>query len=106
MVKVLDEKGFQENVINAPGREIVEFYSATAQDSSDALDKAAAETAGQTDFFRIDIDKAKALGDKYVKGETPYFVLFEAGMPISEASGELSGDQLEKMSLVGEFGMD
>ena len=106
MIRELDEKSFKECVEDAPGREIVEFYSSSAKDSNEALETAAAETAGQTDFFRVDVDKLPLIANKYVKGTTPHYVLFEDGLAISNANGKLDAVQLEKMSTVGEYGAD
>lgn len=106
MIRELDGRAFEECVLSAPGREIVEFYTAQGKDPANAMETAAAETAGQTDFFRVNADVETDLASRYVKGATPHYVLFEDGVEITSANGPMSAVQLEKMTTIGEYGAD
>lgn len=108
MVKKLSEGEFEEQVLNAPGREVVAFYAASNPEAGQIakeMDRVAKDVAGNADIFWVDTEEEPALGRIYGEADVTY-VLFQDGESFSTANGSLSANQVIRMATELEFGAD
>lgn len=108
MVKKLSEGEFEEQVLKAPGREVIAFYAISNPDAGQIakeLDRAAKDVAGNADIFWVDIDEEPALARAYADGDITY-VLFEDGEQALDSHVQLTAAQLIRMATDIEFGAD
>lgn len=108
MMKKLSEGEFEEQVLNAPGREVVAFYAASNPEAGQIareMDRAAKDVAGNADMFWVDTEEEPTLGRTYANGDITY-VLFEDGERTLDSHVQLTAAQLIRMATELEFGAD
>lgn len=108
MVRKLDERAFEEQVLGNAGREVVAFYGASMPGAAHvASDLEAAEkiVAGNADVFWVDTDDQTALAATYATGDITY-ILFEDGARMLDAHEQLSASQIVRMATDLEYGAD
>lgn len=97
MIEILNESNFEEKVLKASGKILVEFFATWCphcQRMAPIVDELATMIANDATVYRVDVDQSPDLADKYAPQGFPTFVVFKDGRPSREEAGEQSLDAL------------
>lgn len=89
MIEILNESNFEEKVLKASGKILVEFFATWCphcQRQQPITDAAAAELSFPV--YQVDIDKSPKLADEYAPNGFPTYVLFDNGNAVADHTGE------------------
>ncbi|MCD8316781.1 MAG: thioredoxin family protein [Eggerthellaceae bacterium] len=100
MVEELNQEQFQEKVIFADGKVMVEFYEKDDEhcfDEEAVVERLEEIEAGSIPVFKVDIKKQPLLGQTYASHGVPCFALFDKGQYKEFRTGEQPLEVLEEM---------
>ena len=100
MIKILNESDFQQYVIDAEGKVLVEFFATWCphcQRMMPVIEDVAEKLEGEVPVYQVDVDKSPTLAAEYTEG-FPAFLLFENGEVVNEVLGECPESEI--MALV------
>ena len=101
MQEVLDQASFDEKVLTAPGKVLVEFFATWCphcRRMQPILDDAAAQIADQCAVYQVDVDKSPDLAARYAPNGFPTYVLFVDGTCTKTVTGEQTEAALVDMA--------
>jgi thioredoxin 1 len=93
------EATFQQDVLKAKGPVFVDFYATwcgPCQQLAPVVDGLSAKYTGKVTFYRIDVDKNRALAGKYHVSAIPNCKIFKHGKLVGETVGLVSEDDIRK----------
>lgn len=91
MQEVLNSSNFDEKVLNANGRVLVEFFATWCphcQRMQPILDDVAAQVEGECAVYQVDVDKSPDLASEYAPNGFPTYTLFIDGSLQETLTGE------------------
>lgn len=109
MVRRLDSKAFEQQVIDEAGREVVVFCSASerlSDEAKKAIEQAANEVEGNADIFVVDASEEPGLVAKFAPDGKTTYILFQDGVEFSRTTEVLTADEIVRMATELEFGAD
>lgn len=100
MIEILNQLNFGKNVLEAPGKIMVEFFATWCphcQRMMPIVEDLASREAGNATVYQVDVDKSPELANEYAPDGFPTFVLFENGAVTKSLTGEQTEAQLIEM---------
>lgn len=98
MVLTLNKENFEEKVLNAQGKVLVDFaatWCGPCKMLAPIVDELAEERTDIT-FGKLDIDECMELAQKYQVASVPTLILFENGEVLRRSIGLIGPDVLEE----------
>lgn len=97
MIEILNESNFEDKVLKANGKILVEFFATWCphcQRMAPVVDELATMIADEATVYRVDVDQSPDLANTYAPQGFPTFVVFKDGKRSREEAGEQSLDSL------------
>jgi len=97
-VKTINEKSFEEEVLNEQGKVLIDFYTETCppcQMMSPVLDQVAKDLPSSIKILKVDATESQELVEKYKVNSVPTFILFEGGNVKKSRTGVIPPVQLK-----------
>jgi thioredoxin 1 len=91
MIEIINESNFDQKVLEAPGKVLVELFAAWCphcQRMMPVVNEVANRLEGSVVVYQVDVDKSPNLAAKYAPDGFPCFVLFENGEVVDSLIGE------------------
>lgn len=101
MEQVLTQENFDSQVLDAPGKVLVEFFATWCphcQRMQPILDDVAAKVAGRCSVYQVDVDQSPDLAAEYAPDGFPTYVLFVDGSVQQTLTGEQPEDVLLELA--------
>ena len=99
MVEVLNSQNFEEKVLKAEGKVLVDFFATwcgPCKMLSPIVDEVAEDREGSLTVGKLDIDESMDLAQKYQVASVPTLILFENGEPVRRSIGLIPQEALEE----------
>lgn len=97
MAIVLSEKDFDKEVLENKGVVLVDFFAEWCNPCkmlAPILDEVSEEMEGKAKIFKVDVDEAANLADKYDITMIPHLIIFKDGEVVEEIGGFKPKDSL------------
>lgn len=100
MVREIDDRDFQREVLEAPGLVVVDFWApwcGPCKMIAPALDQLAADYAGKAKVVKVDVDQNQATAMKYHVRSIPMLLVFKGGQIHGQQIGAVGKAQLAQL---------
>lgn len=90
MAKILEEKEFDREVLESEGVVLVDFFAewcGPCKMLAPILDELSEDMKGKAKIFKVDVDEAAGLADKYDITMIPHLIIFKDGEVVEEIGG-------------------
>lgn len=97
MTTHVDSSNFEQQVLQADGPVLVDFYATwcpPCRQLAPRIDELAAEYEGQAKVLKINVDDAPGLAQRFAISAVPTLILFEGGEPVARWAGVQSKQAL------------
>ena len=87
---VLTEQSFEQDVINAPGPVLVDFWApwcAPCRHLSPIVEELAGEYEGRVSFAKVNTDESPNIAARYGIFSIPTLIVFKNGQPVKQMVG-------------------
>lgn len=88
-MEVINEKQFEELVLNSKGKVLVDFFATWCGPCKmlhPVLESVSKEVP-EVKIYKVDVDEEQELAAKYQVSSIPYMVLFKDGKPVQKVLG-------------------
>lgn len=88
-MEVINEKQFEELVLNSKGKVLVDFFATWCGPCKmlhPVLESVSKEVP-EVKIYKVDVDEEQELAAKYQVSSIPYMVLFQDGKPVQKVLG-------------------
>ena len=86
----LSEQGFEEQVLNAPGPVLVDFWApwcAPCRHLAPIVEELAGEYEGRVSFAKVNTDESPNIAARYGIFSIPTLIVFKDGQPVKQMVG-------------------
>lgn len=97
MAKIINSDEFMENVENAKGVVVVDFFATwcgPCKMLGPVFEGASNEMVDKAKFFKLDVDESGNVADKYDISAVPTMIIFKDGVPVENLAGFMPKDNI------------
>uniref|UniRef100_UPI0035F21D68 De novo designed Trx-3 n=1 Tax=synthetic construct TaxID=32630 RepID=UPI0035F21D68 len=99
MVEEVDENSWEEKVLKSDKPVVVYFWApwcGPCEEIKPIIEKLAEKYAGKVRVYRVDVDKAPGIAEKYNITSVPAVLIFKDGKLLKKLFGVIPEEELEK----------
>lgn len=97
MAKIINSNEFMENVENAKGVVVVDFFATwcgPCKMLGPVFEGVSSEMSDKAKFFKLDVDESDNVADKYGISAVPTMIIFKDGAPVEKLAGFMPKDNI------------